>query len=101
MHRFIPNFKVKITGGKEISRAVYNYYNFDNPYLGDPLAELEELSGLPTAEEILGTGEGEAAPDETPPEGAETEEGGVETEATPTPTPTAEPNTVPTATPEP
>ena len=41
---------------REISRAVYNYYNFDNPYLGDPLAELERLSGLPTQEDILGTG---------------------------------------------
>lgn len=43
---------------REISRAVYNYYNFENPYLGDPLTELERLSGLPSENEILGNGEG-------------------------------------------
>jgi hypothetical protein len=30
---------------REISRAVYNYFNFDAPYVGDRLAEEEDTSG--------------------------------------------------------
>ena len=48
---------------REISRAVYNYFNFDEPYVGDPLAD---EAGI--------TGEGGTI-EETPPE--------AETEATP------------------
>lgn len=83
---------------REISRAVYNYYNFNNPYLGDPLAELERLSGLPTAEDILGTSEEGADVDPEP--GSEGEPTPVD-EGTGTPTPTQTPTPTPSATPEP
>jgi hypothetical protein len=116
---------------REISRAVYNYYNFGDPYLGDPIADLEQLSGLPTEEDILGTGEGEEASDEASDEAAdeaseagteaaaeetaneateeafseeaETEDASIETEETPTPEATVEstPTPTPTATPAP
>lgn len=32
---------------REISRAVYNFYNYDNPYLGDALFEAERFPGDP------------------------------------------------------
>ncbi len=56
---------------REISRAVYNYFNYDNPYLGDALAEEERFqedeNGLPEeaaegAEGIEGTAEPSATP---------------------------------------
>lgn len=46
---------------REISRAVYNYFNFDNPYLGDALREEERFEG-----EEEGSGEGEEIPEATP-----------------------------------
>ena len=30
---------------REISRAVYNYFNFDEPYVGDPLADEAGITG--------------------------------------------------------
>ncbi len=45
---------------REISRAVYNYFNFDEPYLGDALAEEERLPGEDPA---ASGGETPAAPD--------------------------------------
>lgn len=45
---------------REISRAVYNYFNFDNPYVGDALEEeerFEDVPGEPAPED-------EAAPQE-------------------------------------
>lgn len=53
---------------REISRAVYNYYNFDDPYVGDPLAVDEGITGEGgTIEETpTGTEGGEEA---TPPAG--------------------------------
>lgn len=30
---------------REIARAAYNYFNFDEPYVGDPLAEEEGITG--------------------------------------------------------
>lgn len=63
---------------REISRAVYNYFNFDEPYLGDALLEAERFdpedpffqnlpdAGAPATEE--GT-EGEETPADTEPAG--------------------------------
>lgn len=85
---------------REISRAVYNYFNFDEPYVGDPLAIDEGITGEGgTIEETpAGTeGEEQATPpaDEAaaPAPGATTVAGtgGQATEAMVTPEPTAAP----------
>ncbi|MFW6184563.1 MAG: serine hydrolase [Chloroflexota bacterium] len=44
---------------REISRAVYNYFNYDDPYLGDALVEEQRFEG----EEEAPTGADEALPD--------------------------------------
>lgn len=53
---------------REISRAVYNYFNFDDPYLGDALAEEERFDGTGAAEEreIPELAPGEATPTAEP-----------------------------------
>lgn len=80
---------------REISRAVYNYFNFDNPYVGDALAEeerFEEGPGEPAPTEEAP--QEEAAPEEeaAPQEEAEGGDDGAGTgamEEAPEPTPTA------------
>ena len=60
---------------REISRIVYNYFNFDQPYLGDPLMEKErEVQPLATEESAEST---------VQPEGND-QIGNVETTLTPT-----------------
>lgn len=55
---------------REISRAVYNYFNFDDPYLGDALAEEERFEGEEGPEPQEGTPGAEdqvpASPQATP-----------------------------------
>ncbi|MDX1687050.1 MAG: serine hydrolase [Candidatus Promineifilaceae bacterium] len=69
---------------REISRAVYNYFNFDDPYVGDALEEAERFEDVP----------GEPAPgeEEVPQEEADEGDGEGDTgamEEAPAPTPTA------------
>lgn len=70
---------------REIARAVYNYFNYDDPYLGDALAEEERFEEASSPEEGQLPEEGSA-----PAEGA-TPEDGAEPQAGATPTPTATP----------
>ena len=52
---------------REISRAVYNYFNFDDPYVGDALEEEERLEGVPgepAPQEEEAAPQEETAPDE-------------------------------------
>lgn len=65
---------------REISRAVYNYFNYDNPYLGDALFEQERFPGeeIPLPEDAQEPGQ-EASDTETPDTPSES--------ATPEPTP--------------
>jgi hypothetical protein len=70
---------------REISRAVYNYFNYDHPYLGDALAEEQRLeedaAGLP----VEASGE---APDDSDTASEGTEGGGAAEPQQPTATPT-------------
>jgi beta-lactamase class A len=70
---------------REIARAVYNYFNYDDPYLGDALAEEERFEEASSPEEGQLPEEGSA-----PAEGAAPEDG-AEPQAEATPTPTATP----------
>ena len=64
---------------REISRIVYNYFNFDQPYLGDPLTEKERELEFPATTESA-----EATPN------AEESDGAESAETTVTPKSTAE-----------